>query len=214
MTKSLRVLCLTMLLGTTLAVQVRAASIVLPRAGQVGIGIQGQYGSLLKSGELGEEFGAGPGLAVRLRYRMRYERAIGLSFQTQNLDSRSKLRPAPAGAFIGGAQAQDTTNTRDHLVLTLAGFDIFQMFDTRSKTTKWVSAGLGLAQVSARLSNKDVQYPIAGDGMYLSAGAGIEKFFYRSWAYDLNTHYLAVFHDGKVNHDLQASAGMIFYVAY
>ncbi len=214
MTKSLRVLCLTALLGITFNACAHAASIVLPRAGQVGIGIDGQYGSLLKSGGLGDEFGAGPGLAVRLRYRMRYERAIGLSFQTQNLDSREHLRPSPAGAFLGGVQAQDTTNTRDHLVLTLAGFDIFQMFDTRSKSTKWVSAGIGLAQVSSRLSNKDVQYPIAGDGMYLSAGAGLEKFFYRSWAYDLNTHYLAVFHDGKLNHDLQASIGMIFYVAY
>ena len=214
MTKSLRVLGLSALLGITIAGHAGAASIVLPRAGQVGIGIDGQYGSLLKSGELGQEFGTGPGLAVRLRYRMRYERAIGLSFQTQNLDSRAHLRPAPAGAFLGGVQAQDTTNTRDHLVLTLAGFDLFQMFDTRTKSTKWVSAGVGLAQVSARLSNKDVQYPIAGDGLYLSAGAGLEKFFYRSWAYDLNTHYLAIFHDGKVNHDLQASIGMIFYVAY
>ena len=214
MKKSLRVLCLLMLLGVASASRAHAASIILPRAGQVGIGIQGQFGSLLKSSELGNEFGAGPGLAVRLRYRMRYERAIGLSFQTQNLDSRSKLRPAPATAFIGGIQAGDTTTTRDKLVLTLAGFDVYQMFDTRSKATKWVSAGIGLAQISSRLSDGSVQYPIAGDGLYLSAGAGLEKFFYRSWAYDLNTHYLAVFHDGKVNHDLQASVGMIFYVAY
>ena len=42
-----------------------AAQVILPRPGQVGFSLQGQYGTLLSSGNLGDEFGSGPGLAVR-----------------------------------------------------------------------------------------------------------------------------------------------------
>ena len=62
-----------------------ASSVVLPRSGQVGLGLQGQYGTMLSSGGLGEEFGTGGGLTVKVRYRMRYERAIGLTFDLQKL---------------------------------------------------------------------------------------------------------------------------------
>ncbi len=186
-------------------------SIVLPRAGQVGIGIQGQFGTLMKSGGLGAEFGSGAGLAVRLKYRMRYERGIGLSFETQSLDARTPGRGE--GTFLG-IHDPDTTLVRDRAVLNCAGFDLYQMFGTRTKSVKMLSAGIGIAQVSARLSDGETQYPLGGDGMYLSAGAGLEKFFYRSWAWDLGTRYQAIFLDGKVNHDVQASIGLIFYAAY
>src|SRR5262249_44814285 len=61
---------------------------VLPRPGQGGVGIQGGYGSLLKNGEVGSLFDSGPPIGIRLRYRMRYERAIGLSFEGQRFDIR------------------------------------------------------------------------------------------------------------------------------
>ena len=185
-----------------------ASSLVLPRAGQVGVGLQGQFGSLLKSGGLGDEFGAGSGLAVRVRYRMRYERGMGLSFETQRMEARD-----PTSAETAFSALEDSAK-RERLQLTTAGVDFYQFFDTRSRTVKHLNAGLGLAQVSSRLSTSEIQYPIAGDGFYLSAGGGIERFFYRSWAYDLSTRYLAIFHDGKVNHDLQASVGVILYMAY
>lgn len=202
----------TLVSGLALATAAGAATIVLPRAGQVGIGIQGQYGGLAKAGELGSEFGAGPGIAVRLRYRMRYERALGLSFETQEHDARHAGRGA--GAFDALAQVGDTLLTRDRLKLVTAGVELYQLFGTRTKSTKMLSAGIGIAQVSAHLSDGETQYPIAGDGVYASVGAGVEKFFYRSWAWDLSTRYKAIFHDGKVNHDVQLSLGMIFYAAY
>src|SRR5580765_6857879 len=71
--------------------------VVPPRAGQVGIGIQGQYGMLLESGNFGKDFGQGGGLTVRLRYRLRYERATGLSFESQNFASRVALPVGAAG---------------------------------------------------------------------------------------------------------------------
>ena len=187
-----------------------AGSIVLPRAGQVGIGLQAQGGTLLTAGGLGDEFGTGPGMAVRLRYRMRFERAIGLSFDVQRLKSREPS--GREGAFDSLTDAPAVL--RERLKMVTAGIEFYQLFDTRARTVKMLSAGAGLAQISAHLSNGETQYPLAGDGLYLSLGAGLERFVYRSVAWDLSTRYMSIFHDGQVNHDLQIQAGFIFYAAY
>jgi|ERR1041385_1117738 hypothetical protein len=189
------------------------ADIVLPRAGQVGIGIQAQGGTMVPGGDLGQEFGAGPGIAVSVRYRMRFERAFGLSFESQHLSERdaNRFMKDPGSAF-------DTSTVlpgkRDRLKIITAGVEFYQMFDTRERTVKMLSAGGGLAQLSAHLDDGETQFPLAGDGIYLSLGAGIERFFFHSWAYDLGAKYMAIFHDGTLNHDVQAKVGLIFYAAY
>lgn len=178
--------------------------VVPPRAGQVGIGIQGQYGLMAESGSLGKDFEAGAGLAVRLRYRLRYERGLGLSFESQAFDVR---RPSlPAGAIA------DTLP--DHLNLFTAGPEIYQMFGTRSRTHRMLSVGAGLAKIAVKLRDGETLFPTGGDGLYVSAGAGVEQFFWQSWALDLSSRYLAVFHDGEVNHDVQFAIGLIFYASY
>ena len=103
---------------------------------------------------------------------------------------------------------------RDRLKLVTAGVEFYQLFDTRERTTKYVSAGAGLAQMSAHLTSGETQFPIAGDGVFISAGAGLERFVFRSMAWDLGARYMAIFHDGQLNHDLQLQAGLIFYAAY
>ncbi len=188
-----------------------AGSIVLPRAGQIGIGVQAQGGTLLSSGALGKEFGAGTGIAVHVRYRMRFERAMGLTFDVQNLKSR-KPSGAPGGAFDSTTDVPGLL--RDRVKLTTAGVEFYQMFDTRERTVKMLSAGAGLVQMSAHLSNGETSFPLAGDGVYVSAGAGLERFFFRSWAWDLGARYQAIFHDGKLNHDVQLQTGLVFYAAY
>jgi hypothetical protein len=183
-----------------------APSIVLPRPGQVGIGAQGQFGTLLESGRIGTDYGSGPGLAVRMRYRMRYERALGLSFESQTFDAR-EARLADTTAFVRLNDVRLKSAT-----LILSGLDLYQMFGTRTRTTKYLSAGIGLAQTSIKLTDGETAYP--GDGFYLSASAGIEHFFWRSWAYDVGVRYLSVFQDGQANHDLQGSIGLVFYASY
>lgn len=208
-------LCLAVAACLALSAPAHAAStIVLPRAGQVGLGLQLQGSSLFKSGTLGNEFGAGPGLAVRLRYRMRFERGIGLSFDTQRLKARDAEGYARNQASAFDTLDRALPGLRDRLTLTTAGVEVYQFFDTRSRTTKMISAGFGLAQVSAHLSDGETQFPLGGDGVYLSFGAGLERFVYRSLAWDLSTHYMAVLHDGGVNHDVQFHTGLIFYAAY
>ena len=186
------------------AVPARAVgSIVLPRPGQVGIGFQGGYGTLLKSGDLGEIFGQGPAIAVRLRYRMRYERAIGLSFEGQRFDIRT-----PEATFPGFPELKGRINVR----VVLSGLEFYQLFGTRTRTTKMISLGGGVAQTSGRTTDKDTYYP--GDGAFVSVGAGFERFLLRSWALDVSTRYQAVFLPKDRNHDLQVAVGMMFYASY
>ncbi|HTR97891.1 MAG TPA: outer membrane beta-barrel protein [Candidatus Acidoferrales bacterium] len=186
-----------------------AVTIVLPRAGQVGVGVQGQFGTLLQSGNLGNEFGSGAGLAIKLVYRMRYERAIGLSFESSQLQTR--VPRFDQTAFL----ASPDSLTRSTLNVTSAGFDIYQYFNTRTRTPRYLDAGIGLAEVNSELQDGEITYPPDGsDGLYLSAGAGFERFVYRSWAVDASAKYRAIFFDGEVNHTVQASLGMIFYAAY
>jgi opacity protein-like surface antigen len=194
--RKVMVLLMLATMGVTSAAD--AAKVVLPRAGQVGIGMQGQYGTMLEAGDYGDLFSDGAGLAVRLRYRMRYERAIGLSFEGQTFDARVEGAPG------------DTTVKK--LKLLLSGIEIYQMFDTRQKTHKNVSLGFGLAQASAEINSGETVYP--DDGIYVSLGAGIEHFFWGSWAYDLSTRYMAIYQHQKPNHDFQVSLGLIYYASY
>jgi hypothetical protein len=188
-----------------------ASTITPPRSGQVGLGISGSFGTFLPTGELGNEFGSGPGLSVRLRYRMRFERAIGLTFDAERMNSRNPT--GAAGAF--DSLGNDPPGVlRDYMKMVTAGFEFYQMFDTRERTVKYLSAGAGLAQISAHLTDGEIQYPIAGDALFVSVGAGFERFFMRSWAWDMNFKYKPVLHDGKINHDLQAQLGLMFYAGY
>ncbi len=170
-----------------------------PRPGQVGLAMQGQYGLLLNSGTLGKEFNQGPGLAVRMRYRMRYERAMGLSFEGQRFDVRE-------------ASAADTAVK--NMNLFAYGLDVYQMFGTRTKTTKWLGVGAGIVQLRRTLNDKEIAFGSDNDGAYVSLSAGVERFVWQSWALDLSTRYYTVFSGGRANHDFQAAAGVIVYATY
>lgn len=178
-----------------------AVIVVPPRSGQIGVGLTGQYGTLLKSGGLGSDFGAGAGLGVRVRYRLRFERAIGVTFERQTFEARH---------LADSAFAQKT------LALLNSSLEFYQLFGTRSRTTKMLSAGLGIVQPSKKL--RDGETKLGGDdvldGAFVTVGAGIERFFYQSLGLDLNVHYQTIFQNGSTNHNVQASAGLIFYAAY
>ncbi len=207
------VLVLGVTLGALAVVPARAGTVVvLPRPGQVGVGLSGLYGTLLDSGNVGDVFGSGPGLAMRVRYRMRYERGFGLTFEGHGLDVRT-LDKVPDLMYPNEPplDANDPYAYK-RLNLFLYGADFYQLFGTRTKTTKLVSVGAGLAHPIFALNDGENEYPF-GDGAYLSAGAGVERFFWQSVAFDFAARYHAIFLDGKVNHDIQFSAGLIMYAS-
>ena len=184
----------------------RAGTIVLPRPGQVGLGLQGGYGTLFKSGELGQTFGEGHTIALRLRYRMRYERAIGLTFENQ----RHTIRVAEP--LVEGPTPGTLLPGRDRVNVVLSGLEFYRMFGTRTPTTRMLMVGAGVAQTSGRFLNNETFYP--GDGGFVSAGFGVERFIMRGWALDLSTRYMMVFLPDDRAHDLQVALGVIFYASY
>ncbi|HET9326513.1 MAG TPA: hypothetical protein VFQ05_07070 [Candidatus Eisenbacteria bacterium] len=185
-----------------------ASSIVLPKPGQIGLSIGGGYGTFLETGNIGTTFGAGPALNFRLRYRMRYERGIGLSFESQKLDVRVDSPPYVVGV--------DSTAAPTELSTILSGVEFYQFFGTRTKATKLLMLGAGLAQMRAEMNTGETELSgeNSGDGLFVSAGAGLERFFFKSWAWDLSARYYAVFRDGQANHNVQAALGLIFYASY
>ncbi|TMQ52003.1 MAG: hypothetical protein E6K72_09715 [Candidatus Eisenbacteria bacterium] len=152
------------------------AKVVLPSPGDIGFAGFAQYGTLLNQGEIGEQFGSGPGFGVRLRYRMH------------------------------------TAATSTTLIAT--GLEMYQMFGTRTRTTRMLSAGVGLAQVTQKLKDNETLSagPGVGDGFYVSVGGGTETFLWQSWALDLSLRYQAVILNDTTNHDFQITAGLVFYV--
>jgi hypothetical protein len=183
-----------------------AGTIVLPRPGQVGLGLAGGYGMLFKSGKLGGDFGEGPTLAARLRYRMRYERALGLTFENQ----RHEIRVAEP--TVPGPTPGSTLPGRDHINVVLSGLEFYQMFGTRTRTVKMLMVGAGVAQTSGRFIDQETFYP--GDGAFVSAGVGVERFLFHSWALDLSTRYMTLFLPDDRAHDVQAAVGLMFYASY
>ena len=205
------VLVLGAALGVLAAGPAQAKSIiVLPRPGQVGVSASYLYGTLLQGPKVSDQFASGPGMAVRIRYRMRYERGIGLTFENHGCDPRGG---DSLFDYVEKLRRDQTDSLAYKKVnLYLYGVDFYQMFGTRTKVTKMLSLGAGIAHVVLVSRDNEQQYPF-GDGAYLSAGAGVERFFWQSVAFDLGARYQALFIDGKVNHDLQFSAGFILYAS-
>jgi len=176
------------------------ARVVLPRPGDIGFAGFAQYGTMLKQGEIGEKFGSGAGFGVRLRYRMRYERGLGLTFERQGFDAREK-------------STVDTAATNTTIIAT--GFEMYQMFGTRTRTTKMLSIGVGLTQITQKLHDNETQSAGTGvgDGFFVSLGGGTETFVWQSWAIDLSLRYQAVILHDTTNHDFQIGLGLVFYAA-
>jgi len=175
--------------------------VVPPRPGQIGVAIDGQYGSFLSGGGLGSEFGAGGGLGVRVRYRMQYERAIGISFERCDYTVRHNA---------------DTTFADHTVTLINTGAEFYQLFGTEGKTTRMISAGFGITQVSKKLNDGEEKLGgnDVGDGGFVMLGVGLERFFVQAFGLDLNAHYELIFQNGSTNQLITASAGLVFYAGF
>jgi hypothetical protein len=199
------------LVATAAGTAVAGPLVVPPRPGQVGLSVAGSYGTLLKSGTIGEQFGSGAGMVVRLRYRARYERGWGLTFESHNLELRD-LETVRSYAQPGTSWPAGDDLAYKKATVYLYGVDFYQMFQTRTKTPLMLNAGAGLAHAILTANNTDTEYPFS-DGPYVSVGAGVERFFWQSLAFDVGARYAAVFLGDKVNHDLHASIGLIYYAS-
>jgi hypothetical protein len=143
---------------------------------------------------------------------MRYERGFGLTFESHGCDPRAADSLPDLFQPNDPRLAANDPSAYKRLNLFLYGVDFYQLFDTRTKTTKMLSLGGGLAHPIFALNDGENEW-VYSDGAYLCAGAGIEHFFWQSLALDVGARYQAVFLGGKVNHDVQASLGLILYAS-
>jgi hypothetical protein len=190
-----------LLAGLTASTAAHAWVVVPPRPGQLGVSLDGQYGSFFKTGGLGSEFGAGPGLGVRVRYRMKYDRAIGLSFESTDYKVRNNA---------------DTTFADNKATLLNSSVEFYQLFGTDGKTTRMISGGFGLTQVSKTLNDgeKKLGGDDVSDGMFIAIGAGLERFVVQSFGIDFNAHYEMIFQNGSTNQLFEVGIGLVFYAGY
>jgi hypothetical protein len=136
---------------------------------------------------------------------MRYERGLGLTFENNSFQARTEV------PYTG----EPSTAPR-RLGVILSGVEFYQMFNTRTRNVSMVSLGAGLAQQRVKLNSGETELSgqFSGDGFFLSAGGGVERFVYRSIAVDLSTRYYAMFREGKPGHNFQIALGAIFYAGY
>jgi hypothetical protein len=198
-------LCAAMALGAGWVGTAHAFPVQLPRPGQIGIAAQGGYGGFLPHGHYGDAFGSGGSYAFRLLFRMRDARALGISFEQQNFE-------AVQDTFEYNTNVEFSASKKLKMITT--GADFYQFSDPTERTQRYIGAGLGIYQSTVKLADGETYIPLNPSGFYANLTAGLEHFVWNTWALELSVRYLAVFAQGGVNSDLQASAGVVFYAGY
>ena len=77
-----------------------------------------------------------------------------------------------------------------------------------------ISGGLSQERVKLNDGETELSGQFSSDGLYLGAGAGIERFFWQSMAWDLSGRYNAIFTNGTPHHDVQIALGVMWYASY
>jgi opacity protein-like surface antigen len=164
------------------------------REGTLSIGLYGLGGALV-AGSLSETYDTGLGFAVRLRYRTARESALGLSFESQ----RYNAKQAP----------QDATDP-EWVTVVNSILEYQHYFRVQKRGTRYLSAGVGLAQLRRRLESEETDFP--GDGAVFALGAGTEIWWGRSLTVDLGLRYNGMLRsvDGISYYDQAIALGLGF----
>jgi len=174
------------------------------RKGTLSLGLYGQGATILGGGELGSDFGFGPGLGARLRYRTSRESALSFNFAAQTYKAND-------GTFTADSIAVD------NLTAITTTVEYVQYFRVRKRAPRYVLIGAGLLQTRRNLANDLTEFP--GDGGVLTVGAGTEIWWKRTFSFDLALRYNAYikskeFEDGTdVTSTLEISLGFQFYTS-
>ncbi|MBN1504806.1 MAG: hypothetical protein JW952_07085 [Candidatus Eisenbacteria bacterium] len=167
---------------------------IFEERGTLMVGVQGQYGLLTGDAEPADEFDRGPGYALRLRYYMGDERAIGISMENQQFD----------GIPGGGSEPQP----RDMTVAVFTADYLFY-FQRPSALTRYLAVGVGFHHPAR---NYDDGSEVGPDGLVLTAGAGLEYFFHRVVSFDVCVRGYGLFGQGGLLGSGEAAAGLNFYI--
>ena len=167
---------------------------IFEERGALMVGVQGQYGFLAGDAEATDEFDQGAGYALRLRYYLGNDRALGFSMENQRFD--------------GVAIAGDVPQPRDMSVAIFTA-DYLMYFQRASALSRYVTFGVGFHHPAREYQDGSEVGP---DGLVLTAGAGLEYFFHRVVSVDVCVRGYGLFGQGGLLGSGQAAAGLNFYI--
>ena len=171
------------------------------RDGTLSLGMQGGYGTLFAGTGFADEFNHGWGLAVRVRYRLNEDQAVGVSFEGQHLDAKRDPDNPTDPAWL-----QDLTTTVEY----------YQFFRTRKRTPQYLLIGAGLLQTRRHLQDGEIDFP--GDGGAITVGAGTEYWWKRTLTFDLSLRYYGYIKGEdsgatSLTHGVRAALGFHYYTS-
>jgi len=167
---------------------------IFEERGALMVGVQGQYGKLIGDAEATDEFDQDAGYALRLRYYLGNDRALGFSMENQRFE----------GVPIGG----DVAQPRRMSVAVLTADYLFY-FQRASALSRYVTVGVGFHHPSR---NYEDGSEVGPDGLVLTAGAGLEYFFHRVVSVDVCVRGYGLFGQGGLLGSGEAAAGLNFYI--
>lgn len=177
----------------------------------ISLGIQGQYGFLGGAkdpipedpvdGSWGSLFDFGEGIAVRVRYSLARNRAIGLSFEDQRFRRQGDLpRTHP-----------------DQLQLTQVLGEYYIYFARPRKITQYVVFGAGIHRPVLRIETEDStgrtleENAFPGTNLTVMVGAGAEYFLGRQASIDLSLRGYGINSDPERTATGELALGIHYY---
>lgn len=173
---------------------------IFEERGALAVGVQGQYGFLAGDAAttdgavVTDEYDQGVGYALRLRYYLGNNKALGISMESQKFDGI----PDRVAEF----QPKDMT-------VALFTMDYLLYFQRASTLTRYLTFGAGVHHPAREYENGSEVGP---DGLVLTAGAGLEYFFHRVASVDVCVRGYGLFGQGGLLGSGQAAVGLNFYI--
>ena len=179
----------------TLVSSLCVAGPIFEERGTLMVGAQVQQCLLVGDAPPINDFDSGTGFAMRLRYYLGDNRALGISLESQIFD---------------GVRAPVNDDQPKRLTDAIIMADYLFYFDRESSLSRYVAVGLGLHHPGREYKSYGEVGP---DGLAASLGGGLEYFFHRSTSVDVSVRGYGLFGQGEgFLGSVEAAVGMNFYV--
>lgn len=168
---------------------------IFEERGTLTVGGQVQEGMLFGNADPTDDFDNGTGFAVRMRYYLGSDKALGISLESQIFNGVT----APAN--------EDQPRRFTDAILTV---DYIFYFDRSSALSRYLTVGAGFHHPGRDYRGYSKVGP---DGLAGCVGGGLEYFFHRSTSIDVSVRGYGLFgQQGGVMGSVEVAAGINFYI--
>jgi hypothetical protein len=167
------------------------------RPNTISIGMQGSYGVVRGTSRLADGFSDGPGYAFRFRYMLTPSFALGFSFENQQYNNRG----GPPSTTPG---ASDST-----IKMTTVSMEGVFFIHREREATPYFLGGFGHA--SPDIVDEVLGSSRVNEGLYLVAGAGVERFMRPRVSLDFTARGYAMISNAEFTSFGQLCVGIHLY---